>query len=139
MEKIDIYKVSKYWLKMAKDDLKVMDDLCDKGHYPYALFFGHLVIEKTLKAYYIIKIEKHAPFTHQLLVLAEKSKLNIKENSKNLLEIITRFNIEARYPDQKMEFHKTCDKKFAEQYILKIKELYKWLLKEIESLTKSKS
>lgn len=139
MEKIDINKVSQYWLKTAKNDFKVMEDLFNKRHYTYSLFFGHLVIEKTLKAYYLIKNEKHAPLTHQLIVLAEKSFMPLQETDKEFLEIVTRFNIEARYPDQKMGFYKLCNKKFTEENLTKIRKLYKWLLREIKLLKKSKS
>ena len=47
MEKKD--KV-KYWLKTADQDWKVANHLFEKKDYSYALFFGHLTIEKILKA-----------------------------------------------------------------------------------------
>jgi len=39
-----------YWLEAAERDWVVIDHLFEKGDYHYALFFGHLVIEKMLKA-----------------------------------------------------------------------------------------
>jgi HEPN domain-containing protein len=39
-----------YWLKSSRKDWKVAKHLSEKGDYPYALFFGHLSIEKLLKA-----------------------------------------------------------------------------------------
>jgi len=32
--------------------------------YPYALFFGHLAIEKLLKALVVKQTKEHAPYTH---------------------------------------------------------------------------
>jgi HEPN domain-containing protein len=38
-----------YWIEVAEKDWRVMEHLFEKGDYPYALFFGHLTIEKLLK------------------------------------------------------------------------------------------
>ncbi|HIE05594.1 MAG TPA: HEPN domain-containing protein [bacterium (Candidatus Stahlbacteria)] len=108
-----------------------MDSLFEKRHYPYALYLGHLALEKILKSYYVKKIDKAAPYSHNLLYLAERCKLLLSENHKDLLEVVTRFNIEARYPDVKFRFYRTCTKKFTQKYIVEIKEFYKWLRKQI--------
>jgi len=42
-------KLVNYWLKTAKEDLKVVDHLFEKGDYSWALFIAHLVLEKVLK------------------------------------------------------------------------------------------
>ncbi len=120
-----------YWLKCAKEDLKVMGHLFEKGDYHYSLFLGHLLVEKTLKAYYVKINKNHAPYSHSLIYLAEKSGLKLKENQISLLEAVNQFNIEARYPDKKFEFYKLCTKEFASQYISQIKEFYQWLLIQI--------
>lgn len=120
-----------YWLKTAREDLKVMESLFEKKHYPYSLYFGHLILEKALKGYYVKTINKSTPFTHNLIYLAEKCRLTLNKKQKELLEIVTRFNVEARYPDVKFKFHKLCTKKFAREYIVGIKEFYIWLIKKI--------
>lgn len=67
------------------------------------------------------------PRTHDLLKLAEKSNLQLTEEYEKFLLIVNTFNIEARYPDEKMSFHKLCTKEFTEPNIAKIKEIYEWL------------
>jgi HEPN domain-containing protein len=42
--------VRDFWLVEANEALQVADHLVEKGDYSYALFFGHLAIEKLLKA-----------------------------------------------------------------------------------------
>jgi len=42
-------RLIKLWLKSADDDFKVLQNLFKLGHYTWALFVGHLVIEKLLK------------------------------------------------------------------------------------------
>jgi len=61
-----------------------------------ALFVGHLVIEKLLKAYYVENMDIHPPLIHNLLRIAEKSKLELSEEQKDLLVTVTTFNIQAR-------------------------------------------
>jgi HEPN domain-containing protein len=39
-----------YWLESAEGDWDVANHLFEKGDYSYSLFFGHLTIEKILKA-----------------------------------------------------------------------------------------
>jgi len=56
-----------YWLESAKEDWKVARHLFEKGDYSYALFFGHLTIEKILKAIYAGRTGETPPFTHRLV------------------------------------------------------------------------
>lgn len=47
-----------YWITSAEDDWRVAQHLFDKGDYSYSLFFGHLTIEKYLKAIYVDRVEE---------------------------------------------------------------------------------
>ncbi|MFQ5710130.1 MAG: HEPN domain-containing protein [bacterium] len=84
-----------YWLTAAKKDLPVMDHLFEKGDYPWALFIGHLVLEKMLKALYVRNIGKVPPYKHSLILLAKKAKLSLNDEQKKDFETFTNFNIEA--------------------------------------------
>lgn len=55
------------WIKSSDKDFRVMNSLFKIKHYSWALFIGHLVIEKLLKACYVKNIEREAPFIHNLL------------------------------------------------------------------------
>ena len=46
-------EVSRYWVDEAEEALAVLEHLFEKGDYSYALFFGHLAIEKMLKGLYV--------------------------------------------------------------------------------------
>jgi HEPN domain-containing protein len=89
------------------------------------------VIEKTLKAFYVRDNKEQPPKIHNLVRLAEKTTLNLTKEQKQLLAEINHFNIEARYPEEKQSFFKLCTAEFTNDYFTKIKELYKWLLKNI--------
>lgn len=122
---------AKYWIKSAENDWKVAGHLFEKTDYPYALFFGHLTIEKLLKALIVIKIDEPPPLTHRLTYLGQKAGVSLTSEDMELLEIITDFNIEVRYPDEKFAFYKTCTRQFTESYLQKMGEMKKWLLQQI--------
>lgn len=123
-------KLVDYWLRMAKEDLKAVDHLFEKGDYTWALFIGHLVLEKVLKGYYMKVVGKQTPYSHSLRYLAQQASLELNEEQKELLRTVTRFNIEARYPSEKSDFYKLCTKDYTEGYLKRIKEFYQWMLKK---------
>ena len=108
-----------------------MGHLFANKDYAYSLFFGHLTLEKLIKAYYCKNKKEHAPHKHNLLLLAEEVGLNLSDEDRELLETVNRFNIETRYPDLKFEFYKMCTQSFTKGYIKRIREIYKWLSEKI--------
>ena len=121
-----------YWIKSAENDWRVAGHLFEKEDYPYALFFGHLTIEKFLKALFVQKFDEPPPYTHRLIYLAEKAGVDISPDKLELLEIITDFNLETRYPDEKFSFHKKCTREFTKTYLKQIEGMKEWLLQLIQ-------
>ncbi|MEO0094272.1 MAG: HEPN domain-containing protein [candidate division WOR-3 bacterium] len=121
-----------YWLTAAAHDLDVAEFLFKNGRYDWCLFIAHLVLEKTLKAFYVRDNGKMPPPIHKLDLLASHTKLKLSDKQVEFLKKVNEFNIEARYPDKKFSFYKLCTKEFTENYFLKIKEFYKWLLERIK-------
>ncbi len=122
-----------YWVSSSDKDFRTMENLVKSTDYLWALFIGHLVVEKLLKAYYVKTVNDNPPWIHQLLRLAEKMDLLLTEEQKDTLLLITTFNINVRYPDYKYEFYKKCTKKYTETNIAKIKELRLWLKGQIQN------
>ena len=60
MDKKDIIN---YWDSEAKESLQVAQHLFEKKDYSYALFFGHLAIEKLLKSIYVNRKDVDVPRT----------------------------------------------------------------------------
>ncbi len=121
-----------YWISSAENDWIVVGHLLEKGDFAYSLFFGHLTLEKLLKAYFVAAKGETPPLTHRLVYLAEKSELDLNDQQMELLEIVTDFNLEARYPDEKFSFYKRCTKEFTVNYLDRIEEMKKWLLQKIQ-------
>ena len=99
------------------------------------MFLGHLVSEKLLKALYVKKEKQivKPPKTHDLLQLAEKAGIETNNRQKDLLDLITTFNISVRYPDYKNSFYIKCTKEYTDARIKEIKELREWLIPLIEN------
>jgi HEPN domain-containing protein len=123
----DIEKNIKHWLKSSDDDFEAMKVMFSNKHYDWAMFIGHLVVEKLLKAYYIKEKKTFPPLIHNLLRIAEMADLQLDDEHKKCLIKITTFNINARYDDYKREFYKMCTPDFAKEWLSKIEDLRKWL------------
>jgi HEPN domain-containing protein len=116
-----------YWIKSSDIDFRAVNNLYNSGDYSWALFVGHLVIEKSLKGLYQKIKGEAAPYIHDLVRLAEYANLNLKEEQKSILDDITSFNIATRYSDQKFAFYKKATKDYAALYLDNIKEMREWM------------
>jgi len=121
-----------YWLDTSINDFSSMESNFQAGKYDWALFIGHLCIEKLLKAFWVKFNESNfPPKTHNLLKLSEEAGLELSEEQLLLLHTVNRFQIETRYPDYKQDFSKECTMDFAQEYLSKIKEFYQCIHKTI--------
>lgn len=119
-----------YWLDTAERDHKTMEHLYSSHDYHWALFMGHLVIEKLLKAL-IVARETGQPsvlLSHDLLLLASRAGLEPDRRQQDLLDLFTTFNISARYPDYKESFYRKCTPKYTAERLREIEEVRAWLL-----------
>lgn len=130
-KKLNINEIVKHWRESADKDHQTMENLFSSGDYHWALFIGHLVVEKLLKALYVKRKGTHAVAGHDLLRLASKVDLVLTEEQKDWLDRLTTFNINARYNSYKQEFYKLCTKEFAEEWKNVIDNLRAWLLKQL--------
>jgi HEPN domain-containing protein len=126
-EKLDSEKLSAYWIESSDDDYKTMIDMYNTKNYSWALFIGHLVVEKLLKAYFITKTDEFPPMIHDLRRLGEKAGIEFDDNKVIIIETISQFNIRARYDDYKRFFYKLCTKKYTTEWIEKINEMRLWI------------
>ncbi|MCK9224001.1 MAG: HEPN domain-containing protein [Candidatus Muirbacterium halophilum] len=127
-----VNKYIDYWISVAKHDLDVAIVLFESKKYDSCLFFGHLSIEKILKGLWVKNNNMDfPPKTHNLLKLANETKIDFSKEDKKFFEILNEFNIEARYPDYKLTFYKICTEEFTKEKFDKIKELFKCILEKL--------
>jgi len=129
IENID--KIVQHWLDSADKNHETMIHLVDSKDYSWALFLGHLVIEKTLKALYVKRLQKHAIFSHDLLRLSKKIDLELSEDFEEWLDEITTFNLNARYDNYKQDFYQLCTKEFADTWLDRIEKIRLWLRNQL--------
>ena len=126
-------EIVKYWINSAKVDALAMDNLVNNGHNLWALFVGHLVVEKLLKAYFVKTVDAKVPRTHDLLEIAQKANMDLTEEQKDFLDEVTTFNIKARYPDYKNRFYRKATGEFVNTYMSKIKDFKQWIVSKINN------
>ena len=126
-QEFDARAVAQYWFTEAEETLTVANHLIEKGDCSYALFFGHLAVEKELKGLYAIRRGRHAPPIHNLLRLTRAAGIEPDEAQTEVLIRITAFNIEARYPDLKRDFRRRCTSEYATEQMVAIREVLTWL------------
>ncbi len=123
----------KYWIETAEHDIDAMSGIFDAGKYDWALFVGHLALEKILKAFWVKNNENNIPpKIHNLAKLYGESGLSfLDEDDLAFLNEVTRFNMEGRYPETKLAFYKLCTKEFAQTKMIKTIELFECIIKKI--------
>ena len=124
---MDKNQIIDFWASEAEESLHVAKHLFEKKDYSYALFFGHLAVEKIIKAVLVKNTNQQVPRSHNLLRLAQEAHMEMTGEQKRTLIRITAFNLESRYPDYKKEFRKKCTLQFTAIELQKIKEDFTWL------------
>ena len=117
------------WLASAERNVTIAQDNFKLTHYDWALFFWHLVLEKTLKAILLKKEDSFLPI-HDLYKLAVKAQLPLSEEHIAILKEATTFNIEARYDDYKRSFYHKATKNYTQEWMDKCRRVYQWLQKQ---------
>lgn len=132
MDEKRIKTMTEYWIETAEHDFPLLDILFDNKRYVEALFFGHLVLEKILKAHVVFSTENEAPKIHDLVKLSRDSELTLTDEEVSFLEMLNLFNLEARYPDKKLTAYKIASKEFANENLEKIKIIYHKLCQKLK-------
>ncbi len=116
-----------YWIEASDKDFKTMLDLYQTQNNNWALFMGHLVIEKLLKALYVKSKGEFPPMIHDLRRICESAEIDLDVSQQTLLDSISRFNIKARYDDYKQSFYQLCTDSFTAEWLEKIKDCRLWI------------
>ena len=127
----DIDSIVLYWRTSSDLNYSTMRNLMKSKEYSWALFMGHLVIEKLIKSLYVKKLQKHPLLSHDLLRLFEKIDISLPSGYDEWLDEITTFNLNARYDDYKQSFYKLCTLDYTKEWINKIEILRQWLISQL--------
>lgn len=127
-------KLIDYWVRSAEYDLEVSESLYEKSRFHYSLFFGHLAIEKILKAIFVKKKSIHSPFSHSLTYLVEKAGIEIQQERLERLAEFMDFYIEGRYPGDLDDIFRKYNPALTREKREDVKEMFEWLKKKLQTL-----
>lgn len=130
---MDIRKIIDYWLEGAEKDWLACKHLFENKDYPQCLFWAHLVLEKLLKAHVVRHTKTQAPYSHDLVLLASKTDLQLTPEQKDALNEITTFNQFGRYDNEIVDFANKCTPEYSTKYFIAVKELQLWLKKSLQN------
>lgn len=127
-----------YWLDIADYDIETAEAMYKTKRWLYVAFMCHQTIEKTLKAYWSFVRDDMPPKTHNHMRLADECGLyeQMNEEQKAFLEIITNYNIEARYPEDKAALSRTLSPKVCRNLIDDTKLIQQWIKDKLSNIMK---
>jgi HEPN domain-containing protein len=118
----------RHWENGSKSDFEAAQEIFENTkRFTSALFYGHLSVEKKLKAAFVSKFGTHAPYTHNLIHLVSKLEWEIDNETELKLREINEFNMDGRYPDEKNSFEKKATKIYCQAQLKKIEEVLDWI------------
>lgn len=121
----------KIWLDGAIDSMDTAQQLLNSRKFNHSLFFLHLAVEKILKAVFIHKKDTAPPYTHDLVVLAEKSGIKLTKDQKSQLAEISEFNVSARYEEYKYKIYKKATEEYTKEWFKIGTDLFDMFKKEL--------
>lgn len=121
---VDVSKHVAYWRSGASEDMDTARVLLERDKRREALFFGHLALEKALKALVVKATQDLAPLSHNLVFLADKTGLKFPESDRAFFIDMNRFSLHGRYPDPDRPLPSRLD---AEEQVRRAEEMLTWL------------
>lgn len=78
------------------------------------------------------------PYTHHHMRLAEGCGLyeKMSDEQKDFLDLVTNYNIEARYPEDKEALARTLTPDVCRQLIDETKQMMTWIIEQLSAATK---
>lgn len=125
---VDIAKQVEYWRKLALEDWPVASKLVQDGSLRHGLFFIHLALEKAAKAHVCRMTQDMAPYTHNLVRLADLAKLSLLPEQLRVLTEANSFNIQSRYPESLLP---APPREEALRFVKEAEEVFQWLMRQL--------
>lgn len=125
---MDLDKV-KYWSELSDYDLDTADAMFRTGRWLYVGFMCHQALEKIFKAYWCHKKSEPAPYSHNLINLAQSCGLGqlLDDDKREFVNQMMPLNVEARYPSYKQAIESSLSEERCKEIIAKTKEVQLWV------------
>ncbi len=121
-----------FWIASSAKDWEVAGNLFEKNNFPQALFFGHLTLEKLLKAHWVKdNTEDYPPRIHNLIRLSNQIQLEFTQDDLLLLDKMNDFQMEGRYPDYHFTIYQICTLEYTEEILSEVNRIRIWLTNQL--------
>lgn len=121
-------KKTQTWLELAENDLEFAGQIVRNRQRPYfACHFCHQAVEKVLKALVQQRTAEIPPRTHNLLMLAKLTGIDLSEDQNKFLLRLNPHYIGTRYPDDLARFYKQYTEEYAANLFRETREIFLWL------------
>ncbi len=121
-----------YWLATAAHDLDAAQSCFDGGKYLPCMNISHVALEKALKANWVRDSEQPVPRIYDLREIANGMRLHLSKEQKQFLSDLAIFDFEAPEVDYEFKALKLCTKEFTDENFTKVKELYHFLISQLQ-------
>lgn len=128
-----VKSLTKEWLAQAEYDLKTAGAMHKTRRYLYVAFMCQQAIEKLIKGIICKKKSETPPYSHRLVALLETAQIAADDRYLDLLDLLTGYYINARYPEKKQELARNLDKKKTASILSRTEECFQWLRKELKT------
>ena len=125
---MDLDKVQ-YWTELSDYDLDTADAMFRTRRWLYVGFMCHQSIEKIFKAYWSSKKVEQAPYSHNLINIAQSCGLGqmMNDEQRSFVGEMMPLNIEARYPSYKKSIEESLSESKCQDILIKTKALQEWV------------
>ena len=126
-----IEKDVRSWLDASRYDLETARALLKSRRYLYVLFMCQQAIEKILKACATVKTGEFPPRIHNLARLGELGALEFSEEERKLLERLSLYYLQSRYPPEIQALAKKVSRPMAASHLEQTEIVWKRLSKQL--------
>ena len=119
--------VPEQWAEQARYDLETARAMLQSERYLYVLFCCQQAVEKMLKAVIAERSGQCPPRLHNLLRLAEHAGVELDQSQTVLMEDLTRYYIQSRYPEEIPALSHCLDRQRGEQVLKQTEDVLQWL------------
>lgn len=128
-----INKKMQNWLELANRDLAFAKEIYQNSNFKsYAPHYCHQAVEKLLKAIIVVLTNDNPPYIHNLIRLANLTKLDLLDEHKTILASLNPHYIGTKYPEDIAKMFRLYNKKKVEEIYEETKKIYQWLKKQIK-------
>ena len=115
----------------SRYDLETARVLLESRRYVYVLFMCQQALEKLLKAHVTALTDKFPPRIHSLVRLAELAALELSDAEKGLLERLSLYYLQSRYPPEVQVLTKKLNRRSVVGDLTQTEALWKRLRRRL--------